>query len=160
MTVASIGVLVCLASSAPHGGTLGPADVVSPDEVTLEWIRQVFEQAFIGAEIDEDGDLELHESGGRIGWLSLDRDRKIINLFTIGTFRSEASRAARLEFVNDLNTNVLGATFYVTADSLLVADWYIFFEAGISDRQLVNQYQRFRDALQSAIGRDTDDILN
>jgi len=159
MTVVNIGLFVCLTSLAPLSGTTKSV-VVGPNDVTMEWIRQVFDQAYIGAEIDEDGDLELREGGGRIGWLSLDPDKRIINLFTIGGFRSDVPRATRLEFVNDLNTNVMGATFYVAADSLLVADRYIFYVAGISDRQLIHEYQRFRDALQTAIGRDTDDILN
>lgn len=131
----------------------------SLEEVTKEWVQEVFERAYVTAEIDEDGDLALREAGSLIGWLRLDQTRKTIELFTMSVFRGDATRDEKLEFINDLNNNVLGATFYVAADSLLVADSYIYYEPGLSDRQLVHQYHRFRDAVRTAWSWDKTDLL-
>ena len=129
------------------------------EEITKEWLQEVFERAYVAVEIDEDGDLALQEGGSLVGWLRLDQARKTIELFTMSVFRSDATRDEKLEFINDLNNNVLGATFYVAADSVLVADSYIYYEPGLSDKQLVHQYHRFRDAVRTAWSWDKADLL-
>jgi hypothetical protein len=147
------------AVSVGVGPTLG-AVATDPEDVTIEWLQEVFEGAYVTTEIDADGDLVLREAGSTTGWLHLDRKQKTLNFLAIGGFRRDCERGERLEFVNELNNNVMGATFYVMSDSLLVADSYVFYEAGISDKQIVHVYQRFRDALLAAIGRDTNDLLH
>jgi hypothetical protein len=131
----------------------------SSEEITKQWLQEVFERAYVTVEIDEDGDLALQEAGSLVGWVRLDQTRKTIELFTMSVFRGNATRDEKLEFINDLNNNVLGATFYVAADSVLVADSYIYYEPGLSDKQLVHQYHRFRDAVRTAWSWDKANLL-
>jgi hypothetical protein len=131
----------------------------SSEEITKQWLQEVFERAYVTVEIDEDGDLALQEAGSLVGWVRLDQTRKTIELFTMSVFRGNATRDEKLEFINNLNNNVLGATFYVAADSVLVADSYIYYEPGLSDKQLVHQYHRFRDAVRTAWSWDKANLL-
>jgi len=140
-------------------GYASPLPADNLEEVTKEWLRKVFERAYVAVEIDEDGDLALQEAGSLVGWLRLDKARKTIELFTMNVFRSDATRHEKLEFINDLNNNVLGATFYVAVDSVLVADSYIYYEPGLSDKQLVHQYHRFRDAVRTAWSWNGSELL-
>ncbi len=151
--------LTGLISLLAFNGSASLLPAGSLEEITKEWLQGVFESAYVAVEIDEDGDLALREAGTLVGWLRLDQARKTIELFTMSVFRDDATRDEKLEFINDLNNNVLGATFYVAADSVLVADSYIYYEPGLSDKQLVHQYHRFRDAVRTAWSWDKAGIL-
>jgi hypothetical protein len=130
-----------------------------PDTVTLEWLQGVFRHAYVDAQIDGDGDLQLTEGGGVTLWLQLDEQRRLVNFFTVGTFRAEADYEKKLAFVNDLNGSIIGATFYLARDNLMIADAYLSYDGGVSDHRVMSSYRWFRDAVHAAIRRDEDGLL-
>ncbi len=130
-----------------------------PDSVTIERLQSVFQAAFVDASIDEDGDLMLREQAGLTFWIQIDSRRHLLNFFTVGPFRADASNDRKLAFVNDLNRNIIGATFYLATDDLMIADSYLSFDAGVSDDRIMTSYRWFRDAVIAAIRRDEDGLL-
>jgi Putative bacterial sensory transduction regulator len=131
------------------------ADAVGRDEVTMDWIREALGHAYVETEVDNDGDLELHEDGSTIAWLRLDPDDNHINFFVLGMISAEADRLQVLEFVNTLNSNIIGVTFYMATDTVLLGDAYLYYGAGVTEKRLVSEYRRFRDAIR-AVGRFDD----
>lgn len=159
MRVSGAVLSVVLATAGFPLGAAEAQEQAVPDSVTLAWLQTVFARSLIESEVDADGDLVLRVGAGLTLWLSIDDGRKLLNFFAIGAVRPDASEGEKLAFVNELNSNVIGATFYLAADDLLVADSYLFFDSGISDRQVMSRYRWFRDAVIAAIRRDRSGLL-
>lgn len=134
-------------------------DVAQGDSVTIQWLQDVFQEAYVDVEIDADGDLLVRERAGLRLWVQLDTQRRLLNFFTVGPFRSDASTAEKLTFVNQLNSSIIGATFYMVSDNLMVADSYLLYGAQVSDERVMASYRWFRDAVIAAIRRDDQGIL-
>lgn len=148
MLALSLGVMCSLALQDPVPAVEAADRLRAADDVTIEWLQQVFRDAFVDAEIDEDGDLALEEDGTSVGWIQLTPDEELLNFLAIGLLSVDRSRIDKLEFVNALNSNVIGATFYVMGEDRVVADRYVALSGGITERQLVSMYRAFRDAVR------------
>lgn len=127
--------------------------------VTLEELRTVFQEAYIDAEIDEDGDLQLTEPDGLMLWVQLDDERRLLNFFTVGVLRADVTQEQKLVFLNELNRSIIGATFYLARDDFMIADSYLSYEDGMSNDRVISSYRWFRDAVLTAIRRDERGIL-
>jgi hypothetical protein len=155
------GVAILIAVGLIPSGALAAAQLAATpqDTMTLERLRGVFQEAYINAEIDEDGDLQISERGGITLWVQLDDTRRLLNFFTVGSLRPDATHEEKLVFLNELNRSIIGATFYLARSDLMIADSYVSFESGVSNERVMNSYRWFRDAVLAAIRRDETGLL-
>jgi hypothetical protein len=126
------------------------AEPLRESEVTAERLQQLFQGAFLGCEIDDDGDLLVREEGVKT-FVQIDEDRKLLNYLTFWSLRPEFSEAQKLSFVNAINKRVIIARFYVQDATTLVCDYQISFESGVSPYQIVSAYRWFRKVVVGAI---------
>lgn len=155
------GSAIVIAAGLIPCGALGATQEAAPvpDSMTLDRLKQVFEGAYIDAEIDADGDLQLSERNGIRLWVQLDDTRGLLNFFTVGSLRPDATQEEKLVFLNELNRSVIGATFYLAKADLMIADSYLSFQEGVSDDHVINAYRWFRDAVLTAIQKDYTGLL-
>lgn len=155
------GVALLIAVGLIPSGVLGAMQeaATAPNDMTLEELQRVFQEAYIDAEIDEDGDLQLTESDGLMLWVQLDDERRLLNFFTVGVLRADVTQEQKLVFLNELNRSIIGATFYLARDDFMIADSYLSYEGGMSSDRVMSSYHWFRDAVVTAIRRDERGIL-
>jgi hypothetical protein len=125
-------------------------------EVTVERLQSILETAVIDLEPDDEGDLYLTGGVELPLWVSVDRDRKMIELFTLisQTCQDEVTVAHRL---NELNSRYLLGQYHI-ADGAICSRHIVSFDGGLLPRQFVKTVRRFSGSFREAIG-DISDLL-
>src|SRR4051794_3495169 len=88
--------------------------VISEDDVTTEALMQLFHRAFLRAQLDEDGDVYISEGLDFPIWVSVDREQRVLRLFTFMDTDEDDVRFTQAG-ANHLNATAM-PTFYVRCD--------------------------------------------
>lgn len=135
-------------------------DILSESDVTANQIRQLFRNAFMKAEIDEDGDVRVHTDAGLKVIVSVDDSRKMLKYMAIYGLKEDAPDYEKHTFVNTLNDNVIFVRFSVPRTDILMADYFLSYEEGIPAYQIVNTARIFsRVVLGSVSEYDENDLV-
>ena len=127
-------------------------EVLAEDQVSIESLQQLFKRAFFKASIDEDGDLVVQGEGPRV-FVMLLADNKLIKFMCMYGLREDAPMADKLALVNRMNDDVILGRFCVPVErpDLLMADYYLGYEEGVSAYQVINAMRMFGRVVQGAI---------
>ncbi|HEY9750269.1 MAG TPA: YbjN domain-containing protein [Allocoleopsis sp.] len=136
------------------------SDILPENQVTRETLQRCFKSAFLKTEIDEDGDLRVQSDFGIHPFVMIDEDRKLIKFMSLFSLKENIPEEDKLKLVNKLNDDVILVRFSVNQPDLLVADYYLFYEEGISTYQIIHTFKRFAKITVQAIEEhDTEDLL-
>lgn len=132
-------------------------DLVTPEVLNRDFLKGLFEEAYMSVSIDNDGDLVIQDKYR--SYVRPDQDGRLVAVFSIFGAKPNASLSDKLAYVNRVNDQVKLIRASVTENGRFYFDYYVPTEGGISKRGLVLGVRRFMSCIESAINQDTGDVV-
>jgi len=133
------------------------ADLVYPENVTKEGLRDLFVAAYMDATLDEDGDVLVKESYR--SYLVPSQDAAWIRLYSPFKGSESATLEDKLAYCNKINADMIIVRTYVTDKGGFIFEEYLPVEGGITKRAIVLAVRRFHRMLESAIRADDKNVM-
>ena len=122
------------------------------EDVGLEALYQLFKDAYVRGELDDDGEmLRLHSEAGPVVSLEVDTERRLLKYTAIFGVKDFALEEHKHAFVNAMNDGVILARFCVPRADILMADYYLSYENGLPAYQIVHSLRIFARTVVAAI---------
>ena len=122
------------------------------DEIDLDSLHRLFQSAFIRADLDEEAEmLRLQSEAGPLVSLEVDDDRHLLKYTAIFGIKDFALEEHKHEFANAMNDGVIVARFCVPRPDILMADYYLSYESGVTAYQIVHSLRLFARTVVAAI---------
>jgi hypothetical protein len=132
-------------------------DVIHPEEVNANVLKQMFDDAYMEVSIDSDGDVKVKDKFSC--FLRPEADGKLIAVYAIFGFNPTATPAGKSEYANRVNDKVMLIRASVTGDGRFIYDYYISVDGGVTKRAVVLAVKRFLACLDAALGHDTGNVV-
>jgi hypothetical protein len=131
-------------------------DLITPENVSKEMLKAIFDDAMLETSFDSDGDLRVREDISCFVLPKTDR----IRLLSVFGFKPNVSLQKRLEFVNRINSEyiIIRATVGSRNDTLFF-DYDISIKGGITKKALVLATRRFLSIPRPAIQEYGSDLV-
>lgn len=123
--------------------------VIAPEEVTVETVRKVFENAFLDTAMTADGKISITEGGIRT-FLIVDTDRKFLNFLLIFGCKQGAKVNDIVDFATEVNKGLIFLRAIPLQDGI-VFDYWLSYDAGLLPKQIITAYRWLRKATVDAI---------
>jgi len=147
-----------ISASAPNSS---PVQWISANEISLQQILGVFQNAYLEAEIDGDGDLCVRTENGIKILISINEANALLHFVAIYGLSEDASEAQKLAFVNRLNDEIILVRFSVANENTLVADYYLPYGQGVSPFHIVTVVRLMNRIIPPTFSKyDEDDVLS
>jgi hypothetical protein len=134
-----------------------PADLLYPENVTKEGLKDLFVAAYMDASLDEDGDVLIKESYR--SYLIPSQDAVWIRLYSPFKGNESATMEDKLAYANKVNRDLIIVRAYVNDNGGFIFEEYLPVEGGITKRAVVLATRRFHRMLESAIRADEKNVL-
>ncbi|MEO3742187.1 YbjN domain-containing protein [Plantactinospora sp. B5E13] len=132
-------------------------EILTPENVSTERLRQIFDQAYLETSIDEDGDLEVTD--GISCWVRASSDGRRIQLMTLIRVDQASSMESRLQLANRINDEMAVLRAAATGHDGFCFDHYLGVVGGLPVRNLVMSTRDFLQAVRAAFQFDEAGIL-
>ena len=137
-----------------------PNGLITTDNVSRDFIKSVFDAAFIDTEIDSDGDLIVKPTRFNC-WIFVPESKNFVRLFTGFRMSEGVSREAKLEFTNKVNDMYILIRAFLTKSGRVQFDYYLPIGEGLHPKTLISTARRFMDVVAEAVrDEDKDDIFS
>lgn len=135
-------------------------DLVTPDNATIELIRDVYEAAFMDVSLDEERKvLRIREELLARAHLSESKER--LQLVAIYGIKEDAQRIDRLELVNRINENYVLIRAGIDDDGDLWFDYCVVLKGGVTKKNIVQATRTFLMLVPKAVNElDEDGIVD
>lgn len=140
---------------------MGAHDIVPEEDVTAAKLCGLFKRAYMKASLDDD-QVTVETDGPRV-LIAVEDGHRLIKFVALYTMREDASSESKHAFTNRLNARVIFARFSVPEEhsSVLVADYFLPFEEGVTSFQIVTALRLFARVVPGAIQAcDQDGLVN
>jgi hypothetical protein len=131
------------------------------NEVTKSNLSNLFKSAFFKTSLDSDGNLVVQTDGPKV-FVTLDSSHKLIIFMTVYEVKKSARIDLKNQFVNKMNDEFVFVRFSIPKKlpDMLVADYHLPFEEGISTYQVIAAIRLFARIVPNAIRASiTDDLV-
>lgn len=135
------------------------SELVTPETVSLESLRDLFDAAMMDATLDEDnGSIRLKED--IMCRVSLHESKERIGLIAFYGIKEDAQRIDRLELVNRINDQFLMIRACIEDDGDLCFDYTIVLKGGVTRKQIAHSARNFIKLVPKAVSEcDEDGIV-
>ncbi|MDE2845951.1 MAG: YbjN domain-containing protein [Gemmatimonadota bacterium] len=132
-------------------------ELISENQVTTETLVALFERAFYKVQVDSDGDVVITVDGN-IVYVSVIENLNLLRYVTVFQVRESVSTESKLALVNHLNDDYILCRFsiYEQQPDLLIADYYLSFEKGITAFQIVTSLRLFARVAPDAVRNNNE----
>ena len=134
-----------------------PAELLYPENITKEGLKDLFVAAYMDASLDEDGDVLIKEAYR--AYLIPSQDAVWIRVYSPFKGSETATLEDKLAYVNKVNADLIIVRAYVTDKGGFIFEEYLPVEGGITKRAIVLAVRRFNRMLESAIRADEKNVL-
>jgi len=138
-------------------GSATVKDQFTPDTLSNESLKEVFDAAMMDTAVDSDGDLVVHDQYTVL--VNVDPNG-CIQFTSVFGLREDSDPATRLELVNRINDKRIIIRASVHDDDILVIDWYLPTRGGIGKKTVVLALRKFEELIASIGEEDTDDLVS
>jgi hypothetical protein len=125
--------------------------LINEEKVNPETIGRLFENALIKTTVDEDGDIQVTTDMGTIFFVSILQDQKMLKYLSFFSFKDKLSPEQKLSFLNKLNSGVILSRFSMPKENVLLSEYFLSYEEGISSFQVVKSFRLFERITVGAI---------
>lgn len=133
-----------------------PLDLITPDNVTIEMILEIFEAAYMEASLDEEKkQIRLREEVLARVFLSESKER--LQLVAYYGVKEDAQRIDRLELVNRINENYVLIRAGIDEDGDLWFDYCVLLKGGVTRKAIVQASRVFLMLVPRAVNECDDD---
>jgi hypothetical protein len=135
-------------------------ELVTPDNATIEMIRDIYEAAMMDASLDEEKkQIRIKEEVVAKAFLSESKER--LQLVAYYGIKEDAQRIDRLELVNRINENYVFIRAGIDDDGDLWFDYTILLKGGITKKAVVQATRVFLMLVPRAVNEcDEDGIVD
>ncbi len=124
--------------------------LITPENLSMDLLEEVFDAAYMESSIDEDGDLKVLDAC--TVYLRPDLERKErIRLLAIFAFEEASTMADRLICVNNINNEYIVVTASASDNGLLIFRYDLMLAGGMTKKALVLSVKRFASIPKDAI---------
>ena len=125
-------------------------ELVTPDTLSAEGLRDIYEQAYMDVTLDEEhGLIRIREELLARAHLSESRER--IQLLAVYGLKDDAQRIDRLELVNRINENYVLIRAGIDDDGDLWFDYCILVKGGVTKKAIVQATRAFLTLVPKAV---------
>ena len=134
-------------------------ELVTPDNVTAEMLRDLYEAAYMDVALDEEsGVIRVREELAARAQLSESKER--ILLFAVYGLKDDTQRIDRLELANRINENYVLIRAGIDDDGDLWFDYCILVKGGLTKKAIVQATRTFLMLVPKAVNEcDEDGIV-
>ena len=134
-------------------------DLVTPKILNRDFLYTLYDAAYMECEQDGDGDSVITESGLKC-IATLPNYQDAIHLAILFPLKDNVSLQEKLECVNRINDRYIITRAAVTKNAtLLLCDYYIFLNGGVSRRVIVLGTKKFIEVTRQAAEEYASDII-
>ena len=134
-----------------------PAELVYPETLTKDSLRDLFLAAYMDASFDDDGDVMVKENYRT--YLIPASDAAWIRLYSPFKSNEAATQEDKLAYANKVNSDLIITRAYVTDKGGFIFEEYLPVEGGITKRAIVLAVRRFHRMLDAAVRADEKNVL-
>ena len=132
--------------------------LIRPEQVSPEMLKQLFVDAFMDATIDKDGDVLLVETYR--SYVVPGNENRWVRVYAVFGANQEALLEDKMDFVNRVNAELVIVRAYLDTTGRFILERYIPAEGGITERALVLAVRRFHRLLEAAIRKDEKNVIS
>jgi hypothetical protein len=122
------------------------------EQVNPSTLLALFENAFMKATLDEDKDIRVTTEHGMTILVEVLVAKKILKYASLFGFKNQANAdVAKLEFLNTLNSKIILSRFSMPRADILLSEYFLPYEKGISSYQVINSFRLFERVTLAAI---------
>ena len=133
-------------------------ELITPENLSTELLKTIFESAYMNVEIDEDGDLKIKEEC-TVYVRPNKKYKDRISLLCMYGFKDSSMDTERLECVNLINRKFIITRAYATDKGNLCFEYDFLLEGGITRKTLVLGIKRFASIPRVAVKKFSDGII-
>ena len=122
---------------------MSPVEIIKENEISIGALESVFQRAFINAETTGDDQVWVKMESFLPVKIELDVENKMIKLESATGIKEAAPESEKYAFANRLNGALLVRFYILEGGRVLVGDYYLSYEGGLSAYQIVNTYRIF-----------------
>lgn len=120
------------------------------DQIDPASILEVFD-TFTKATLDDDKDIRVTTAPSTMFLVKVLQDKKILKYLSMFGFKDSATESSKLAFLNELNSTVILSRFSMPRADILVSEYFLPYEKGISSYQVINSFRLFERVTLAAI---------
>ena len=132
-----------------------PVELISPETVTLEAIRGVYDAALLDVELDEENGFVVIDDE-IVARAKLSDSKERLQLIACYKVREDAARVDRLELVNRINDQYVIVRAAMSDDDELWVDYAIVLKGGTTAKQIAHATRMFLKVAEMAV-KDCDE---
>ena len=132
-------------------------ELIHPEDVNAASLKQLFDDAYMEASIDTDGDVRVKDKYSC--FLRPDADGKVIAVYSIFGAAEGALPEGKMDYANRVNDQVKLIRASVMGDGRFFFDYYIPVDGGITKKALVLVTRRFFSCIDVAMSHDTGNVV-
>ena len=110
-------------------------EIVYPEQITVEMLKELYDSAFMDASIDDAGDLRVRE--GYWCFVLPPKQGTSIRLQALFAATEDSTRRQRLEFANRVNDEITTVRVCVNRIGGFTFDYYIPVDGGVTAKSIV-----------------------
>lgn len=132
-----------------------PAELVGPENASLESLRDIYEAALMDVEVDEENGFVVIDDE-IVARAKLSDSKERLQLIACYRVREDVGRAERLELVNRINDQYVIVRAAMSDDDELWIDYAIVLKGGTSPKQIAHATRMFLKVAEMAV-KDCDE---
>jgi hypothetical protein len=130
-----------LSHTNPSGENIMTNDLITPENLSKELLKSIYDSAFMKTSWDDDDDLRVTDQISCFVLPTEKNDR--IQLLTLFGFKQNSSESQRLNCVNNINREYIIVVAVASANNILQFKHEIYVEGGITKKNLILTTKRF-----------------
>ena len=134
-------------------------ELITPENLSTELLKTIFEAAYMNVEIDEDGDLKVREECT----VYVRPNKKLkdrISLLSMYGFKDSSTDVERFECANHINKRIIIVRAYATDKGNLYFEYDFLLEGGLTKKSLVLGIKRFASIPRVAVKEFGEGIID
>jgi hypothetical protein len=135
-----------------------PEELLEPEQISPEMLKDLFTDAFMDASIDKDGDVQVVETYR--SYVVPGNENKWIRVYAIFGYNEAATLEDKMDFVNRVNAELVIVRAYVDTTGRFIFEHYLPVEGGITRKAVVLATRRFHRLLEAAIRKDEKNVIS
>lgn len=132
-----------------------PSELVSPENATLEGVRDIYNSALMDVELDEENGFVVIDDE-IVARAKLSDSKERLQLIACYKVREDAARIDRLELVNRINDQYVIVRAAMSDDDELWVDYAIVLKGGTTPKHIAHATRMFLKVAEMAV-KDCDE---
>jgi Putative bacterial sensory transduction regulator len=133
-------------------------ELITPDNVTIQEIFQIYEAAYMDVKLDEENEI-IRVQEELLARVHLSESKERLQIIAMYGMKDDAQRIDRLELANRINENYVLIRSGIDDDGDLWFDYCILLKGGITKKSIVQATRIFLMLVPKAVNEYDEDSI-